>query len=351
MRGPVVTLLLLSACASSAPAERPPPPAAPAESKPRAQPEPAEGCASALPCLRDGEALVDVSAARGIEALGDCLDCPDVSSAAYRLLADVLRGEGEHEEARRILLEGRKRFPRSVDLLVALGRAERRLGRTEAAIAAFGEAHRLRPSDELVESEYQRMLAQHGSPEQRAEAAVRPLIREASGRFQLEDHEGALEALALALERAGDHARVRADVLHRMAVVELGRAEAERTLALTARALKGGALRSDQLADLALLRSEAFLLQERFREARSASLRCIELRPRDPRAQTNLAFASLRLRRREEALSALRSAVDGGLPRLLTYRQFTALGEPVERMLQDPEFAAIIRKAWPGRSP
>lgn len=345
-------LAALTACASSSPSPRtasaPPPPSI--RSEPQAPLVAQETvCSSALPCLRDGAALIDASPDEGIHALRGCLRCPDVSSATYRLLADVLRGEGRHEEARRVLLEGRQSFPRSPDLLVALGRAERRLGRVEAAIAAFGEAHRLRPQDELVESEYQRILARHGSPEQRSEAAVRPLIREASGRFQLEDFEGALEALNLALVRAGPHPRVRADVLHRMAVVELSRGRSGRALASSAEALEGEGLRSDQRADLALVRSEAFLMEERFREARSASLRCIQLRPEDPRGQANLAFASHRLGRKEEALSALQAAIEAGLPRLLTRRQFMALGEPVERMLEDADFATVIDLAWQRR--
>ena len=291
--------------------------------------------------------MLDDDAAAGIARLRRCVACPVVSPSAYRLLADAHGIAGDRTEARRVLLEGRARFPRSPYIFVALGRIERDLGHGAAAKAAFARAHALRPDDPMIESEWRRALAEFGTPDERAEAKIRPLIREANGRYELEDVEGARDTLETALERAGPHPRVIAEVLHRIALLELAEGRPKVALRRTRSAVSWEGVPAELLANLNLVRSEAFMTIGRWDLAEPASLRALELRPEDPRAAANLALVHHHLGRRAEALVAFRSAVDNGLPRILTFKQLVAV-QQMKKMLDDPEFQAVAELGWPG---
>jgi tetratricopeptide (TPR) repeat protein len=289
---------------------------------------------------------LEVDDARGEVMLRACLRCPDVTSSAYRMLADTLLGRGAADEARRVLLRGRRRFPSSAPLLLALGRVERDTGRADAALATLAEAHRLRPDDEFIEGEYQRLLARYGTPEQKAEARVRPLIREASGRFELEDADGALATLAVALQRAGSHPRVRGEVRYRMALVELGRGRSRAALRHVKDALDGGEAIPPRLrTSLLLVQSEAYLSLTAYPAAAQASREAAAISDENPLAHANLALAELQLGHRAAAREALSRAIERGLSRLLTFDQLVELGP---QLLDDPSFDPLLDSGWPG---
>ncbi len=295
--------------------------------------------------MERARSVLDVDVERGEAILRDCLQCPDVTSSAYRLLADAVLTRNEPHEARRVLLLGRRRFPRSAPLLLALGRVERDLGHAQAAIATLAEAHRLAPEDEIIDSEYQRLLARFGSEEQQAEARIRPLLREASGRYELDDADGALETLNLAFQRSGDHPRVQARVLHRMALVELGEGRLNAALGRVRRALGYADLPAELQSALLVVRSEALLAKRLYAPAARAGRAAVTIFDDNPFAYANLALAEFRLGRRDAALEAFGQAIEHGLPRHLTYDQLEALGD---RMLEDPAFGALVESAWPG---
>ncbi len=263
-------------------------------------------------------------------------------------MADLARGRGDKGKARQVLLEGRRRFPESASLLLALGRLERDEGRTAEAMSLLRQGVRLHPRDELIAAEYEALLARYGTPKERKAAEIQPLLREAAGRYEIDDVEGARQTLRLARRRAAGFPCLEATVDHRLALVALTEGELGRADRALGTALDECSDDPLTRGDLLLTLSELRLAQQRWGEAEKAGRDALALSPADPLVWTNLALALAGLGRVEEALDAFEQAVDRGLSRRLTLDQLLALGEPVERLADKDRFRQLTRRGWPG---
>mgnify|MGYP006290551577 CR=1 FL=1 len=340
-------------CASSsalAPAAAPPP----APSREAASPEaPAppdvsrDPCASTYLCVDRAEARADIDPVAAEVDLRACLDCPDASPSGYRLLADLARGRGDRAKARLVLLEGRQRFPTSASLALALARLERDEGRVKSALAVFAEAAREHPADEIIAREYEAMLARHGTTQQQREAKVQPLIREAAGRFELGDTDGAVQTLELALERAEGLAELSAKIHHRLALVDLATGRHEAGAFHARRGLELAPPEAAVRFDLALTLGEICMAQARWKPAMAATRAALELDGDSPLAWANLALSLAAMGRLDPAIEAFSNAIDHGLSRRLTYAQLAGLGLPFERLSADPRFHGLAARGWP----
>lgn len=345
------TLGLTTACAS-APAPEPPspPPAIPASVAEAARPSAApsdDPCASIYLCIDQAEARADVDPLAAEAALETCLDCPHASPSGYRLLADLARGRGDRAKARLVLLEGRRRFPASASLVLALGRLERDEGRIASAMALYREGARAHPRDEVLAREYEALLAEHGTEAQRREAELQPLLREAAGRFELGDVEGARQTLELALERASNLPLLSARLHHRLALVELASGRYPAAADHARRGLQAAADDEVLRFELLLTLGEVRMAEGRWRLALSPTRAALEIDGDNPLAWANVALCQSALGQMDDAIAAFTTAVDRGLPRRLTYNQLAGLGMPFERLSADPRFEAVLVRGWP----
>jgi tetratricopeptide (TPR) repeat protein len=304
-------------------------------------------CASTYLCVDRAEARADIDPVAAETDLRACLDCPDASPSGYRLLADLARGRGDRAKARLVLLEGRQRFPASASLALALARLERDEGRVKSALAVFAEAAREHPADEIIAREYEAMLARHGTPQQQREAEVQPLIREAAGRFELGDTDGARQTLELALERAKGLGDLSARIHHRLALIDLARGHHEAAATHARRGLDRAPREAPVRFELALTLGEIRMAQARWRPAIAATRAALELDGDNPLAWANLALGLAALGRLDPAIEAFSSAIDHGLSRRLTYAQLSGLGLPFERLSADPRFHGLAVRGWP----
>lgn len=339
----------LGACAASTSAPPPaePPPAEPTPTAPTPDVS-TDPCASTYLCVDRAEARADVDPLAAERELRACLDCPEASPSGYRLLADLARGRGDRTKARLVLQEGRQRFPLSASLALSLARLERDEGRVESALSVFAEAAREHPRDETIAREYEAMLALHGSKKQKAEAKVQPLLREAIGRFELGDADGAEQTLELALERARGLDELSALIHHRLALIDLAAGRYRASAAHVRRGLELAPSGSEIHFDLALTQGEIHMAQARWSAAASAARTALDVDGGSPLAWANLALSLAALGRLDPAMDAFAQAIDHGLPRRLTYAQLSALGLPFERLSADPRFAGVAARGWPG---
>jgi len=346
-------LSLAGGCATSGPATAPLPAtdSDSVASRTPSEPSPSDDpCASTLRCVDRAEARADIEPLRAEAELEACLACPDASPSGYRLLADLARGRDDRPKARRVLRAGHRRFPESGSLALSLARLERDDGNVQAALTLFAQAARAHPRDEIIAREHEAMLARHGTEAQRREAAVKPLLREAVGRFELGDVDGARQTLRLALKRTEGLADLRARIHHRLALIELseGRYDAAAQQARRGRSLEPGdrALRFE----LALALSEIRMAEGRWEPALQATRAALALEHENPLAWANRALCHAALNDLDRAIEAFESAVDRGLSRRLTYAQLESLGMPFERLSSDPRFDALVARGWPGRA-
>lgn len=293
------------------------------------------------------EARADLDPEAAEADLEACLECPDASPSGYRLLADLARVRGDWDKARRVLLDGRGRFPDSASLALAFARLERDQGRIAEALAAFARASRAHPRDEVIAREYEAMLARHGSDEQKRSARVQPLLREAAGRFELGDVDGARQTLQLALERSDGLSGLAARIHHHLSILELSDGRLDRA---ARHASRGLALERDDRSlrfELSLTLGEIRMAEQRWEPAIRATRSALEIEAQNPLAWANLALSLAALGRMDDAIAAFSQAVDRGLSRRLTHAQLSALGMPYERLSADPRFDAILVRGWP----
>lgn len=301
---------------------------------------------SGTACFSKAEERSEADPAGAAEALRLCLGCPDTPPAAYRLLATLHQDRSKNDEARQILLLGTRRFPSNGELLVALGRLSIGMGRTSEGISWLGQAHRLRPSDEDLADEYKNALARHGTPEDRLEAELSPLLLEATGRYELDDAKGAVDVLQQALKKSKGAPRLRALVHHRLGIVYLAAGQhgpAKEHLEAGLRDEKAPtALRAELLVSYA----EVLLSVGKLAEAENAASNAIEIEPSNPLAHANLAIARAMLGDRTGAIEALEDAFEAGLARRLTLDDFMAIG-PIKTLEELPEFQAMVKRVYP----
>ena len=250
-------------------------------------------------------------------------------------------------EARRTLQSGIGRFPSNVDLLRALARVSIQVGRHRDGLRALARAHRLRPSDPELSREYQAVLARHGNSQERLEAELQPLLLEATGRYELDDADGALEVLKIALEKSRGIPGLSAMVHHRLATVQLGagRLQEARGHLETALSKETGptALRAEVLVSYA----EVLLSQGHWAKAEKTAEQAVAIEPQNPLAFANLAIARSLGGKKTDAIRAFEKAFESGLARRLTLRDFLAIGPPVAGLEDHPDFEPMIRRAYP----
>lgn len=305
---------------------------------------------SAGACHTRGEALLEADPGAAEDLLNECLSCDDVGPATYQLLATVRADRGADDRARELLQAGVRRFPQSVLLWQGLGRLELAMGRHREGLSALGAAHRLNPDDEALSDEYRSLLARYGTEEDRLESIVHPLLLEAVGRFEIDDPEGSLQVLAIALKKADKSPRLRALVRSRLAsvLVSLRRyAEARKHLEL---ALHDEPKASSLRAELLVTDSEVRLAGGDVAGAIHAASEAVELEPKNPLAHANLGVARALAGNVAGAIDALYRAVDCGLGRRLTKAQFLGIGPPLERLKSLPDFQRLLEHGWPTRS-
>jgi tetratricopeptide (TPR) repeat protein len=210
----------------------------------------------------------------------------------------------------------------------------------------MGKAHQLRPEDQDLEREYQHALSEHGTKEERLEAEIFPLLLEATGRYELDDPSGAIDALNLALNKVKRVPRLSALVRYRIALVLLSTGEGKKAVHHLETALNG--IRGDgQLkADVLVSYSEALLSVERVDAAAKAAASAVELDPTNPLGHANLAIARQRKGNADGAIEAFKVAFAKGLARRLSMAQFLAISS-VDGLRSHPEFVPMVKSAWP----
>ncbi len=317
--------------------------------KKTAPPKPVKFCERypAPDCLKEAEALESKDPKASERLLGQCAQCADVSPSIFGLLSTLQFERGDGASARETLRRGVARFEYSVLLWRSLGRPEISMGQAPAGLFALGRAHRLKPNDEPLKDEYHYALARYGSNADRAAAEVEPMLLDAIGRHELDDHEGAHRVLARALSRAKDVPQLAAKVHHRTAVIHLAEGRLKEARAHVQKALeleqKPSALRSLIL----LLQAELLISSEKLTEAAEAANSAIKISPREPLAHANLAIAKSLMNDVEGAFSALQKAFESGLARKLSKKEFLKIGPAIERLRSHPGFAELLRSAWP----
>jgi tetratricopeptide (TPR) repeat protein len=320
-------------------------------------PQPAEsaevGAARAM-CTPSGAACFDraqstsekepLKAERELEA---CLGCDDAPPASYRLLATLREDRNARAEAREALILGVRRHPSSVLLWRGLSRIEIALGHGKAGIEAIAYAHRLTPSDEDIEREYKDTLARFGTDEDRIAADVDRLILEAAGRAEINDFKGAAETLQAALQKGAKVPRCAALVHQRIGLLSLRRGNRKDALAELEKALgsvpDSNALRAETLVSY----SEVLLALNRADDAMRAANEAIRIEPKNALAHANLGIARAVKNDREGAMQSLSAAVELGLARRLTLAEFLAIGPPIDKLKNHPDFAPMVHRAWP----
>lgn len=260
------------------------------------------------------------------------------------------------ERARRTLLQAVVRHREDAYAWAALARLEAEAGRPEVALGAMERAHRLRPRDRGLAHRYQRLLRDHGRPEQRRAARLAPLLAESEGRAEMGDVEGALEVLKLAADLAADSRTLRARVQVRVGLLHLRReayAEAEAACRAGLERLGDGEDVPRLRAELQLLRSELALVGGRPEEALAAADRALQWVPAHPLAVVNRALARLELGDHAGAVEDLSTALSGGLARRMTREAFLGLDGVAELLGASPPLRQAFDAAWiePGADP
>lgn len=298
-------------------------------------------------CLKEAEALESKDAKASEQLLGRCAECSDVSPSIFGLLSTLQFERGDGDSARETLRKGVARFEYSVLLWRSLGRLEISTGQAPAGLSALGRAHRLKPRDEALKDEYHYALARYGTEADRAAAEVEPMLLDAIGRHELDDHEGARRVLTRALLRAKGVPQLEAKVHHRTAVIRLAQGQLKDASEHVEKALelekKPSALRSRVL----LLQAELLISSEKLAEAAEAASSAIEITPREPLAHANLAIAKSLMNDMEGAFSALQKAFESGLARRLSKKEFLKIGPAIEKLRAHPGFPQLLRSAWP----
>jgi tetratricopeptide (TPR) repeat protein len=307
--------------------------------------EPCEPTGSA--CFKRAEQLLDDHPKDGQDLLTQCLACQDAPPAAYRLLSGLYESSGDREQARSVLEVGVRRYAYSVLLWQALARAEMAMSRYREGLSAMATAHRLRPDDDAVAEEYRFLLAKYGTPEDRREAQIHPLLVEAQGRLEIDDVQGAIMTLNEALKLSGPVKRLRGLVLFRLANVHLRQGEMEEADKTLGRALDEATEPTALRADILVARTEILLSREAYAEARAAAAEAAELAPQSPLPFANLAVALAMLGDKDGAIVNFGLAFDRGLGRRLTQEEFLSLGPSINLIRSHAQFAPMMRRAWP----
>lgn len=302
---------------------------------------------SGAACLRAAQELAERDPVAAESALRGCVTCAAAPSAAHRLLAAVLEERGAGPEALEVLRRAARSFPHDAPTQLALARLAQELGRGPESLSAYDAALRLRPEDPALEQERDAAVARFGSAVEQLEVGVAPLLREAEERAELQDLEGAGEALRAALTLAAHEPRVAAVIRHRLAIVLVRQAEPARALAELERVLAVDGIAAELRAEVLVMSSEVLLGLGRAAEAAAAAEASIELAPEGSAGHTNLAIAYALLGRQHQAIEALSRAIDRGLARRITRAQLLAIGPAIEVMKRHPDFAALLRSAWP----
>lgn len=220
-------------------------------------------------------------------------------------------------------------------------------GNHREGIAGLAQAHRLRPNDQELTRQYEDALARHGTPEDKKEAEVQPLLLEATGRYELDDTRGALEVLKLALGKVNGMPRLRALVHHRLAVVHLGAGQLKEAKQNLEAAMREETRPTDLRAEVLLTYAEVLLSEGKLGEAEKAASSAIEIEPKNPLAHANLAIARSLAGDVKGAIRAFEQAFESGLARRLTLSDFLALGPPVEALEGHEQFVTMVKRAYP----
>jgi tetratricopeptide (TPR) repeat protein len=302
---------------------------------------------SGAACFDRAQVTSEKEPSRAERELERCLGCEDAPPASYRLLATLREDRNAKIEAREALMLGIRRHPASAVLWLGLARLELSLGHSKQGLEAMASAHRLMPSDEDVEREYKAALAHYGTDEDRLSADIDRLILEAAGRAELDDFKGALDTLQMALIKAARVHHLTALVQQRMGLVHLRQGDRKAAAAVLEKAL---ALEKDPTplrAEALVSYAEALLGTNRADDAIKAAEQAIAIEPKNPLAHANLGIARAMKNDREGAMKALAAACDYGLSRRLTLTEFLAIGPPIEKLKAHPEFAPMLKRAWP----
>ena len=262
-------------------------------------------------------------------------------------MATLRSDRGSKMEARDVLREGLRLHAESEALWLALARAELALGRSREGLSAYATARRLHPDDETLEREYSEALARVGTDEDRAEADVQSLLLEATGRAEIDDLNGARDTLRAALGRAAKWPHLAALVRHKLAMVYLRQGEAKLALDEMEKLFAIEREPSDLRTDALVTYSEVLLALGRAEDAKRAAEQAIASAPKNTLAYTNLAIARVVTGDKEGAIDALHRAFDLGLARRLTLAEFLAIGPAIEKLKDHPDFAPMVRRAWP----
>jgi tetratricopeptide (TPR) repeat protein len=304
---------------------------------------------SGASCFDRAQTYSDDEPMRAETLLLACSACDDAPPATFRLLAAIREDRGATAEARDALKQGVRKHPNNGLLYLALGRLEIAVGHKTEGLAALATAHRLHPSDEDVEREYKEALARHGTDEDRVEAAVDQLVREAAGRVEIDDYKGARDTLKTALDRSGKIPRLVALVHERLALVALRKGEHQAARDELEKSLAADKAPSGLRAETLVSYSEVMLSLDRPQDAIRAAEEAIVIEPMNPLAHANIGIAHSMRNDRDGAMKALSRAFDCGLSRKLSLGEFLAI-RPIDKLKSHPDFGPMVRRAWPSSS-
>jgi tetratricopeptide (TPR) repeat protein len=302
---------------------------------------------SGAACFDRAQRASEKEPTRAEQQLEACLGCDDAPPASYRLLATLREDRNAKVEAREALMLGVRRHPSSAVLWLGLGRLELALGHSKAGIEAMASAHRLMPSDENVEREYNDALSRYGTDEDRVAAEVDRLVLEAAGRAELNDYKGALKTLQSALQKTAKVPHLAALVEQKIALVQLRHGDRRSAIDALEKSLALEKSPSELRADALISYSEALLGTKRVEDAIRAAEEAITIEPKNPLAHANLGIAKAMKNDRDGAMTALGTAFAFGLARRLTLTEFMTIGPPIDKLKNHPDFAPMVRRAWP----
>lgn len=297
-------------------------------------------------CTEGAEGLADEDLGAGLARAKICAACPGAPPTAYRLLASLESDAGEPDAALTTLRAATERFEHNTNLWLALARAEMSASQPRRGIRAYAQARRLAPQDENIDREYQYALTKHGTPEERIEAKVAPLLLEAVGRYELDDAKGAAATLQAALAAAKGAPKVEAKVHHRLALVAMSQGAskvAHKHFAAGLALLPGP---SPERADLLLGYAELLVIDGRMQDAITAATEATTIDPEQPLAHANLAVAYAEIGKIDEALASLERAAHAGIARRLTRAALLQIGG-LSKLADDPRFDAWLDRTWP----
>ncbi|MCA9552510.1 MAG: hypothetical protein KC933_20925 [Myxococcales bacterium] len=340
MRGVVGALGLLSALAGCTHTATPPPHSGGAGPAGTTASTPSDPCSGA--CLTEAERAAETAPARAWTLVQSCLQCPEAPPAGYALAADVAP-DPEHRLS--TLRSGVRAHPDAALLWQLLGRAALAEGDEDEGLEALDRARSLRPDDTLLAAEVARAEAAHGGAEARAQARIAPLIEEAAARFDAGDTDGALNALGAALKETHKAPIARAGVEHRVALVYLAKGALPKAQAHLQAGLSAAPAGDPVRAALLVTHADVLLAMGRPSDALISASAAAEITPGDPLAHANVAEARAQLRQPDEAMKALKRAVQAGLPRRLTRTQLQSLAG-LRTLEGRSDYKALVAAAW-----